>query len=114
VGSVLEGDRGEIQACGFLRKRGYLILFRNFRSKFGEIDIIAKDGKELVFVEVKKRRVSKFGSSVEAVTRRKIDKILKTIDYFFLIHKSFKNNRYRFDVIGLDGEKLTHIKNALA
>jgi putative endonuclease len=66
------GARGEKEACRFLRRRGYKILYRNFKSRGGgEIDIVCRDGDTLVFVEVKTRRGDEFGRPIEAVDRQK-------------------------------------------
>jgi putative endonuclease len=66
------GARGEKLACGFLRRRGYKVLYRNFRDRTGgEIDIVCRDGDTLVFVEVKTRGGEEFGRPVEAVDRQK-------------------------------------------
>ncbi len=66
------GARGEKLASRFLRKKGYKILYRNFRDRRGgEIDIVCRDGDTLVFVEVKTRRGEEFGRPIEAVDRQK-------------------------------------------
>ncbi|RMD50459.1 DUF91 domain-containing protein [Candidatus Parcubacteria bacterium] len=65
------GDKSEAKAVKFLRAAGYKILIRNYRTVFGEVDIVAKDGDEFVFVEVKARHSDKFGYPEEAVTERK-------------------------------------------
>jgi putative endonuclease len=70
------GKSGEDLACDELRRRGYAILARRYRSRMGEIDIVARDGDTLVFVEVKARRSFRFGRPGEAVTWRKRRKLL--------------------------------------
>ena len=66
------GARGEKLACHFLRRRGYKILYRNFRDRTGgEIDVVCRDGDTLVFVEVKTRGGEEFGRPIEAVDRQK-------------------------------------------
>ena len=66
------GARGEKLASRFLRRRGYKVLYRNFKDRRGgEIDIVCRDGDTLVFVEVKTRRDEEFGRPVEAVDRQK-------------------------------------------
>lgn len=65
------GRRGEALAAHFLTHRGYEILARNYRTRRGEIDLIARDGKTVVFVEVKARTGSRFGSPCEAVDAKK-------------------------------------------
>ena len=69
------GMAGETAACGFLRRRGYRRLDRNYRCPFGEIDIVARDGGCLVVCEVKTRRGVAFGGPIQAVTLRKLARL---------------------------------------
>jgi putative endonuclease len=99
------GEAGEMLAAKLLRSHGYKIIAKNFRSKFGEIDLIAYDPKNtLVFVEVKARWGKKFGSPEDAVGPRKLAKIVKTAQYYCL-----KNNissvPQRIDVVAIQIEK---------
>src|SRR5205814_1423199 len=72
------GARGEKLACGFLRRKGYRILYRNFRARHGgEIDVVCRDRDTLVFVEVKTRTREDFGRPVEAVNREKRNRIAR-------------------------------------
>jgi putative endonuclease len=80
------GKIGEDFAVRLLENKGYQIVARNFRSRFGEIDIIAIYEGELVFIEVKTRWSLKFGNPEEAVTERKLKKIIRTAEYFSMIH----------------------------
>lgn len=95
------GNTGENIACDFLRKNGYKILKRNFRSRFGEIDIIATKDGNLIFLEVKTRWSKKFGDPKEAVTVWKLQKIRKTAEFFCLINPSLPRN-IRIEVVALD------------
>jgi putative endonuclease len=100
------GKRGKIAedfAANLLLSKGYKILERNFRSKFGEIDIIAKEGGSLVFVEVKARWSKNFGSPEDAVTPQKLYKIQKTAEYFSLLHKGLPVKE-RIEVVALEIE----------
>ena len=72
------GDLGEEIASNYLKKKGYKILERQYKSQYGEIDIIAEHKKTLVFVEVKARRSDDFGLPEEAVDERKLEKIIAT------------------------------------
>lgn len=72
------GKMGEDIVCEFLRRKGYDIIERNYHSRYGEIDILAKDGDVWVFVEVKTRKSSAFGTPAEYVTAAKMKKIIKT------------------------------------
>ncbi len=78
MSGVSKGAAGEILAARFLREKGYTILVSDYRSRFGEIDIIAQDGDYLVFVEVKTRSSGAIYAPREAVTRDKQQRIIKT------------------------------------
>ena len=105
------GDKGEIWAQNYLVKQGYIIIENNYHSKIGEIDIIAKQGEEIVFVEVKTRSSDKFGKPSEAVNFQKQFKIKKTAEVFLLKSKKYYS-KVRFDVIEVyPDEKIVHLKN---
>lgn len=108
--TVRAGKIGEQIALQILRKKRYKILHRNFRSKFGEIDIVAQvpstgsgSGGTLVFVEVKTRWSRKFGYPEEAVTPWKLRSIIKTGDYYKLTHPNTPA-LFRIDVVAIDIE----------
>lgn len=106
------GDRAEKIACGYLKLQGYEILERNFYARTGEIDIIAKDGDVLVFVEVKYRKNENKGFPGEAVDKRKQQRIQKTaVWYMKTKHQSF-DQPIRFDVVEILGKKIRVIKHA--
>lgn len=105
-----KGRKGEDLALEYLEKNGFVIIEKNFRSRFGEIDLIVKDGQTIVFVEVKYRLSENYGSPKEAVTNEKIKKIIRTAQYF--ITKNNFNSLYRFDVVSIYKDKIEHIKNA--
>jgi len=93
------GQLGEKLAKRFLEERDYQIICQNFRSRQGEIDIIAKDKDEtIVFVEVKTRTSLEFGNPAEAVDVNKIDHMIKTAKYYLYLNK-IKEGNLRFDVI---------------
>lgn len=94
------GSKGEDIAAGYLAKNRYKIIERNFTSKTGEIDIIAKDKKTLCFIEVKTRRSESFGPPYESVTRRKIRKITK-VAMGYISQNKIKNVDMRFDVLSV-------------
>ncbi|MBI4058025.1 YraN family protein [Candidatus Microgenomates bacterium] len=95
------GKLGEEYAVKLLKAHGYKILTRNFRSKFGEIDIVALEGDTLVFVEVKTRWGSRFGNPEEAVTPRKLAHLTRAAHYFKLLHPKTPHIM-RFDVIATE------------
>lgn len=109
------GNSGELAAVDYLRKSGYEILDRNFRCKSGEIDIIAKNKKLLVFVEVKTRSSKVYGTPAEAVTYAKQQKIINTALHY-LNFTNLNNIEIRFDVIEIlysrQGIQYNHIINA--
>lgn len=105
------GLQYEEMARHYLVTQGYTILEHNFHSRFGEIDIIAKQGAYIVFIEVKYRRTKQFGYPREAVTYRKQMHIKKVAAYFLLTHVG-KEAPCRFDVIEILDQRLTHIKAA--
>ena len=106
-----KGTAGEILATKYLEKKNYKILQTNYTNKIGEIDIIAQDGKPLVFIEVKSRKTLKYGRPCEAVGIYKQNKIRKVATLYLMMHK-IKDTLLRFDVIEiLDGE-INHIINA--
>ena len=113
----LLGAAGEAEAARYLEKQGYRIVTQNFRGRFGEIDIIAKDRDVLVFVEVKTRSQGSLGTPEEAVTPRKIARITKAAaEYMAANERATSDLNVRFDVVGVtsDGNsiKCSLIKDA--
>jgi len=109
------GIKGEILAVKFLKGKGYQILRMNYKTPIGEIDIIAKDGNTLVFVEVKTRTDDFFGYPYEAVNERKKKK-LRNVALLYL-KKLSKELPVRFDILSIlyreKGKKeIEHIKDA--
>ncbi|MGE5389447.1 MAG: YraN family protein [Deltaproteobacteria bacterium] len=109
------GCQGEERAARYLKKRGYNILARNFHTRYGELDIVCRKGGNLVFVEVKTRRGTGYGTPEEAVTPRKMDHLRKAAAIYLETNQpSFRE--IRFDVITIlledDREEFNHIKYA--
>jgi putative endonuclease len=97
---VLFGKTGEDLACVELERRGYAIVARRYRLRSGELDIIARDGQTLVFVEVKARDNRAFGDAAEAVTRFKQRRIAHlALDYVTRQH--LRDCPCRFDVVSI-------------
>ncbi|MBI4794256.1 MAG: YraN family protein [Deltaproteobacteria bacterium] len=94
------GDAGEALAAAALKKQGYKILERNYVTPLGEIDLIARHGRALVFIEVKTRRSLRFGEPQDAVTPAKQARIQKLADYY-LQRKRVGEVEVRFDVVGI-------------
>lgn len=111
------GDFGESAACRFLEEKGYTILGRNYRSRYGEIDIIAMDGAYIVFIEVKTRKGTRYGNPSEYVDARKQERLVKTA----LQYIGEQDVPVRFDVLevfyrerdgALEPTRVNHIENA--
>ena len=95
------GILGEKLAAGFLREKGYIICAANYRCAEGEVDIVARQGETLVFVEVKARSSNRFGNAKGAVTPTKQRKIsMAALDY--LKRSGQTEARARFDVVAID------------
>ena len=112
----LLGKRGEDIAASYLQRQGYRIVFRNFKARYGELDIVALDQNTLVFVEVKTRVGTQYGTPEEALTPRKIRELVKTAQFFTLTHPTFPEEQ-RMDAIAIEMNsqeeivRLNHIKN---
>ncbi|NOZ25547.1 MAG: YraN family protein [Nitrospirae bacterium] len=109
------GKEGESLALGYLKKKGYRIIATNYRTPMGEIDIVAKDGDTIVFVEVKTRRSLSHGHPLEAVTMRKQQR-LRRLALYYLKANRMSDVHGRFDVIGVymrDGAcRIQHVVDA--
>jgi putative endonuclease len=107
------GRKSEDTAVAFLKKRGYDILQRNYRTRLGEIDIIARDKEAIVFVEVKARKTDRAGSGKSSVTRNKQFRITRLAQYY-LKQTGLRDVKARFDVVVIqgEGEKVELIRNA--
>lgn len=97
----LLGKLGEDTAASYLTRQGYRIIQKNFKARYGEIDIICVKDDTLVFVEVKTRIGEEFGKPEEAVTPRKLREVVKTAHFFKLIHDELPESM-RIDVIGIE------------
>ena len=110
------GQMGEKTAVVFLEQQGYHILERNFRNKLGEIDIVAKDGDTICFIEVKTRKTDAFGSPLESVTMSKQRKIIH-VALSYLNDQGRCEANVRFDVVSVimgdeEDPQVEIIKNA--
>ena len=92
------GEKGELLARGYLEKKGYTILAQNFRTRYGEIDIIGKYKGEIVFFEVKTRSGTDHGLPCEAVNKAKQRKIHGVANYYLFI-TGFAGSKSRIDII---------------
>ena len=106
-----KGFEQEDEAVKFLKKAGYKILERNFTAPAGEIDIIARHKKTLVFVEVRYRKSSAFGSAKESVNFSKRKKIIKAA-MAYLKSKNIVDADFRFDIAAMDEKGIELVQNA--
>ncbi len=95
------GGQQERLAEEFLREQGLITIERNFHCRGGEIDLIMRDGTTLVFIEVRYRKHSRFGSAAESVTRTKQQRLLRCARYFMLTREGCQDLPCRFDVMAL-------------
>ncbi len=116
------GKRGEELASGFLRDAGCGILDSNYRCPWGEIDLVARDGEELAFVEVRTRRTGSFGTPQESITRRKADHLVAAAQHYLqdnVPENDSEDIPWRIDLVCIsltDGEatpQIDHIKYAV-
>ncbi len=112
MNNTQKGRAQEERACNYLRGKGYEILNRNFYSRFGEIDIIARQQETIVFIEVKYRENTSAIIPEEAVDYKKRKRIIKTADYYRLKNRIWDDTPCRFDVISMAQEKIIHHANA--
>lgn len=110
----LFGSDGESAAAAYLKKKRYKIIGRNYSCRFGEIDIIARQGNYVVFVEVKTRKSEGFAMAREFVTRSKQERVIKSA--MLWLQQNDVELQPRFDVIEVVGEgsarRITHIESA--
>ena len=105
------GKHGEDIAADYLINRGYSIITRNYRRRFGEVDIVARKDSTIVFVEVKTRRTTAFGTGFEAVDVRKQRQLTKIAQDYLCHHRLFDVNA-RFDVVAvqLSSDGSSHVE----
>lgn len=114
--AVSIGALGEEAAVQAIKKQGYKVIERNYRTKMGEIDIIAKDGEYICFIEVRLRKNNNFGSPADTIDMRKQQKIIRTAKYYAVTKKIY-DTPMRFDAVLINAEpkdgKLTNIKTEI-
>lgn len=94
------GQKGEEIIAAYLRRDGTKIIERNFRCRYGEVDIVAERDKEYIFIEVRTRRSLQFGTPEESITNRKLSKLARTAEFY--LHKIGKPEAaFRIDVAAL-------------
>lgn len=117
---LLSGAAAEQLACEYLLDQGLVLLGKNFRTRRGEIDLIMQDNEVLVFVEVRFRRSTTFGSAEESITRQKCARLTAAASAYMQHERCGENTLARFDAVALSpspttllGFKLNWIKNIL-
>ncbi len=93
------GRRSEDLAAAYLATQGLMILHRNFRRRFGEIDLVARDGNELVIVEVRARSTDAYGGAAASIDSRKKQKVTRASLLLLQQYKELSRMRVRFDVV---------------
>lgn len=115
LSKIKTGKEGEKLAAAYLKKNGYRIIETNFRCAIGEIDIIAREKDELVFLEVKTRTSEKLGFPEQAVATKK-QKKMSQLALWYIQNKNIKDTASRFDVLAItmlpEGNEINLIKNA--
>ncbi len=106
----MRGEEAERLARDFLRQQGYEIIAERYRWRGGEIDLIARDGDQLVFIEVRSRSKELFGLPEETITHQKRHKILLTAQHYLARYPTHLD--VRFDVVALSGGRLRLYKDA--
>ncbi len=109
------GERGETLACEELERLGYAVLRRRYRTRYGEIDIVAREDEVLVFVEVKARTSGDFGHPAEAVTAKKMQRVAAMAETYLALER-VRECLCRFDVVavesGAEGARVTVYRDA--
>jgi putative endonuclease len=112
------GQRGEAEALRFLETQGYTLIAKNYRSPYGEIDLIVRDPRRqcmLVFVEVRTNSDPRFGDPLESISPRKQRQVAKTAHYY-VVTRGLEQSEARFDVIGIRWDRgqarINHIQSA--
>ena len=113
----IPGSQAEKIAYEHLKNHGLKGLYQNYRSRFGEIDLIMMQGDILVFIEVRHRSDTRHMDPLETITPAKIRKIILTSQFFLQNHRSIRN-QFRFDIITITGDlnspEIMWIKNAFS
>lgn len=111
------GVSGEDKAASFLALKGYEIISRNWRTRYGEIDIIARQKDILIFAEVKTLPSGDLETLAHELDQRKQKRIIKTSKFFLAKHRQYSMDRIRFDVLVVDMpglDSVYHIENAFS
>lgn len=97
------GDLFEARAQEHLEQAGLVLVERNYATRFGELDLIMRDGNTLVFVEVRFRRLNSHGDAIASITERKQARLIRTAKGYLFNHPEYERWECRFDVVAFDG-----------
>ncbi|HET8553466.1 MAG TPA: YraN family protein [Rhodanobacteraceae bacterium] len=98
------GDTYELRARRHLQKAGLAPVAHNYSTRFGELDLVMRDGDTLVFIEVRYRRNARFGGAVASVTARKRERLIRAASGFLAAHPQYADADCRFDVVTFEGD----------
>lgn len=107
------GRWGEAVAAHFLEQRGYTILAQNVRTSHGEVDLIARQQDELVFIEVKTRTNTQFGLPEEAVDARKLEHVFRAAEAYLEMQAGLAGMAWRIDVIAIQGRPGAKVEDVI-
>ncbi|MCL2230068.1 MAG: YraN family protein [Treponema sp.] len=110
--NTTRGKKGEEQAAAAIENAGMKIIVKNYRQKFGEIDIIALDDETIVFIEVKAWSAFGMENLQYSLNARKQQKIIKTAKYFLFENRKYSNMAIRFDVVFVGNNAIKHLASA--
>ncbi|MEE4377340.1 MAG: YraN family protein [Candidatus Competibacteraceae bacterium] len=96
------GDAAEALACRYLEARGLVLVTRNFRCRLGELDLVMRDGSQMVFVEVRSRSNRNYGGPIETITPTKQKRLLRAAAYY--LQKTACSAPCRFDAVGITSD----------
>ena len=108
--TAVKGKAAEIAARQYLEQHGLKFVEQNVRYRFGEIDIIMRDGKDWVFIEVKYRTHTQYGGAVNALSVAQVQRLRKAASHYIQLNRI--DAICRFDVIAVTPQKIEHLKNA--
>ena len=109
--TIARGNAGEEQAVAYLERIGMHIVERNFKTRLGELDIIAREDRTLVFIEVRMRSTTAFGNAVEMVNHQKQRRVSRLAWQYIRVRRP-RFDTARFDVVGITAGDLVHIRDA--
>lgn len=116
MGTLGTGAAAERRAADFLKRAGLALIARNYRSPFGEIDLIMRQDEVTVFVEVRSRARTDYGTPVESVDRRKQERLRATAEHYLQRDGQASNRPCRFDIVAItaspEGERVEWLRNA--